>query len=172
MQKGKEIALKRKTVIDDNKELAMRIATIPINLKVEHCTYLRTPANGSRMEPVRRSAMKELYIRTLHAPLQGFHGTTLEGVRKLAQEFYAKESDSFHRGHDHAARNAIIMGEMRFQPWGPDHRESERILTERNWQEALSLLVVDQVKHSRMGKMMRKTRTATIAIAFTCPRAV
>jgi hypothetical protein len=64
---------------------------VPVYLKTEHCGYQRFAMDGLRVGKAKRAVTSEMFVQTLHAPLQGIEGTTYEQVCERMKEIYQRE---------------------------------------------------------------------------------
>ena len=155
---------------DSERERRIRIATVPVHLKIEHCTYERSSKDGCRIGQAKRSVINEMFVQTLHAPLQGFEGTIYEQVRDRMKEIYELEFAAAHRGHVHPSQEdgEVIMGELRLVEF-PGY--PEKIFLKNGWQEALMTLTQTQRYYPLLDQdVQKKHKTATFVMSFTCPR--
>ena len=155
---------------DSERERKMRVANVPVYLKIEHCGYQRSAVDGLRIGKALRAVTKEMFVQTLHAPLQGIEGTTYEQVCEQIKEIYQREFTAMHHGHVHPSRQdgEIITGDLRLVPFPGC---SERIFGKNGWQEALMILALSQRYHPLLDQDVRqKHKTATFVMSFTCPR--
>ena len=148
----------------------MRVANVPVYLKIEHCGYQRSAVDGLRIGKSLRAVTKEMFVQTLHAPLQGIEGTTYAQVCERMKEIYQRVFAAIHRGHVHPSQKdgEIITGDLRLVSF-PGY--PEKIFGKNGWQEALMMVALSQRYHPLLDQDVNlKHKTATFVMSFTCPR--
>jgi hypothetical protein len=71
--------------------------------------------DGLRVGKAKRAVTNEMFVQTLHAPLQGIEGTTYEQVCERVKEIYQREFAAIHRGQVHPSGEdgEVMMGDLR-----------------------------------------------------------